>query len=122
MASVYAVKFTTVSELKNPTHFDDAGVPTKFDTQRISGKEGTLNVLAQSPTDAGDIATAHLKKDGVVEVNIHLVHELAKGVITALDVQLAKASLVGAGVSAALAGSQEPDIATQLHYTTRLIR
>jgi len=81
MANVYGVKFTTVSELKHPVSFDVEGKPTQFETQRISGKDGTLNVLAIDPQDAGNIAQAHLETDGVVEVNIHLVQELAKNVV-----------------------------------------
>lgn len=47
--------------------------------QRVS-KEGTMNVVAASQQDAGAFAQGYLKAPDTVEVNIHLVHEIAKDV------------------------------------------
>ena len=84
MANVYGVKFVTISEVSTGPVLvgEKDGAPVHSDKVRVS-KEGTVNVLAIDPQAAGNIAQAHLKTDGVVEVNIHLVQELAKNVIAA---------------------------------------
>ncbi|HLK54684.1 MAG TPA: hypothetical protein VKU42_14580 [Candidatus Angelobacter sp.] len=69
--NVYGVKYVCISERGE-----------KPNVQRITSKEGTLHVLADCSVDAGNIAMAHLKVGDVVEVNVHLVHEVAKNVIT----------------------------------------
>src|SRR6185312_3327095 len=82
MANVYGVKFVTISEVSTGPVLvgEKDGAPVHSDKVRVS-KEGTVNVLAIDPQAAGNIAQAHLETDGVVEVNIHLVQELAKNVV-----------------------------------------
>ena len=107
--NVYAAKFTCVLELKHKVGEDAEGNPT-FETQRISGKEGSINILADSPQAANTAAVEHLKTEGVIEVNVHLVHEIAKNVIIHAPDQ----ALEDESEDPATEAAAEPDVATLL--------
>lgn len=70
MPNVYTVKYTAVS----------------LQGQQRIGKDGQVNVLAETPVEAGDLAKGHVadKNPGAVEVNVHLVAEVAKNVVSAV--------------------------------------